>query len=312
MSYTDFRSYSELYHHGILGMHWGIRRFQNEDGSLTGAGKKRYDVGSKRDSSHDKVLNEQDIINVGNSAIYDYGYSGYVDVVLDTYAKTGDESLSYKKGEASEYYKVLDKYGNNCPNCALAVELKKRGINVKPKATGGMSSSQIHEVYVGEKTTRCRTTQDFYKAKNYGPPGSHGQFFGYYESGGGHTYNYTVLKDGSIQFEDAQNGKVWHSLSEMRLDPEASANYFYAGEILNLTNAEIDVEYMRQMDMVDESNYQNNMQMRINQYKKKVEKYVKGIKTLETIKNVASKGIIKTILKKINDKIKVGNIFKKK
>ena len=32
----------ELYHHGILGMHWGIRRFQNEDGSLTAAGKKRY------------------------------------------------------------------------------------------------------------------------------------------------------------------------------------------------------------------------------------------------------------------------------
>lgn len=32
----------ELKHHGILGMHWGIRRFQNADGSLTSAGKKRY------------------------------------------------------------------------------------------------------------------------------------------------------------------------------------------------------------------------------------------------------------------------------
>ena len=32
----------ELYHHGILGQKWGIRRFQNEDGSLTEAGKKRY------------------------------------------------------------------------------------------------------------------------------------------------------------------------------------------------------------------------------------------------------------------------------
>lgn len=31
-----------LAHHGILGMKWGIRRYQNEDGTLTAAGKKRY------------------------------------------------------------------------------------------------------------------------------------------------------------------------------------------------------------------------------------------------------------------------------
>lgn len=34
-------SEEHLKHHGILGMHWGVRRFQREDGSLTSAGKKR-------------------------------------------------------------------------------------------------------------------------------------------------------------------------------------------------------------------------------------------------------------------------------
>ena len=34
----------ELKHHGILGMKWGIRRYQNKDGSLTSGGKKRYNV----------------------------------------------------------------------------------------------------------------------------------------------------------------------------------------------------------------------------------------------------------------------------
>ena len=32
----------ELYHHGIKDQHWGIRRWQNPDGTLTEAGKKRY------------------------------------------------------------------------------------------------------------------------------------------------------------------------------------------------------------------------------------------------------------------------------
>ena len=33
---------NELYHHGVLGQKWGIRRYQNKDGSLTAAGRKRY------------------------------------------------------------------------------------------------------------------------------------------------------------------------------------------------------------------------------------------------------------------------------
>lgn len=32
----------ELYHHGIKGQKWGIRRYQNEDGTLTPEGVKRY------------------------------------------------------------------------------------------------------------------------------------------------------------------------------------------------------------------------------------------------------------------------------
>ena len=37
----------KLYHHGIRGMHWGERRFQNSDGTLTSAGKKRYSGNGK-------------------------------------------------------------------------------------------------------------------------------------------------------------------------------------------------------------------------------------------------------------------------
>lgn len=38
----SFISDDDLYHHGTKGMKLGVRRYQNEDGSLTNAGKKRY------------------------------------------------------------------------------------------------------------------------------------------------------------------------------------------------------------------------------------------------------------------------------
>lgn len=34
---------NELRHYGVLGMKWGVRRYQNKDGTLTTQGKKRYD-----------------------------------------------------------------------------------------------------------------------------------------------------------------------------------------------------------------------------------------------------------------------------
>ena len=57
----------ELCHYGIRGMRWGIRRYQNKDGSLTAAGKKRKKL-SADDRSHlseksrrSKLTNEQTI-----------------------------------------------------------------------------------------------------------------------------------------------------------------------------------------------------------------------------------------------------------
>ena len=39
---------NDLQHHGIKGQKWGVRRFQNKDGDLTPAGRKRYDSTSPK------------------------------------------------------------------------------------------------------------------------------------------------------------------------------------------------------------------------------------------------------------------------
>lgn len=58
---NDYRAYVEcdynsIYHHGVKGQKWGVRRFQNEDGTFTEAGKKRYgrliDLREKIDQTH--------------------------------------------------------------------------------------------------------------------------------------------------------------------------------------------------------------------------------------------------------------------
>ena len=60
-----------LEHHGIKGMKWGVRRYQNADGSLTAAGKKRYLKIMDRDQTQyfkSKLSkNAADVTNIGRN-----------------------------------------------------------------------------------------------------------------------------------------------------------------------------------------------------------------------------------------------------
>lgn len=50
-----------IYHHGVKGQQWGIRRFENKDGSLTDAGKKRYGIDENgKQSKEGKKLQKQE------------------------------------------------------------------------------------------------------------------------------------------------------------------------------------------------------------------------------------------------------------
>lgn len=73
MQHSDLAGY-ELYHHGILGMKWGQRRFQNADGTYTEEGKRRrreenYGERVKEKASKFYANNKNAIAKIGKTAL---------------------------------------------------------------------------------------------------------------------------------------------------------------------------------------------------------------------------------------------------
>lgn len=56
MSDYIYTNDGELHHHGIIGMKWGVRRYQNKNGTLTAAGKKRYDKEVEKAKKEARIL----------------------------------------------------------------------------------------------------------------------------------------------------------------------------------------------------------------------------------------------------------------
>lgn len=113
----------ELYHFGIKGMKWGVRRFQNEDGTLTAAGKKRYGGEAMKSKYSDpksrrKVMSKEDrkeikdyenevykktLKQLENSEEYKKAYKA----MTDSYKRLGDDwNPDDETPEGERFYKL--------------------------------------------------------------------------------------------------------------------------------------------------------------------------------------------------------------
>lgn len=162
-SYTD-----SLTHHGIKGQKWGVRRFQNEDGSYTSRGKKHRletikNAGTKaKDIITSDKFKKAAAIGAGVAGTALIAYGGYqlaqnADLTADP---NFDESTGFMK--QSGYHDHMDDYnganplfmvpGNdfkqNCPYVSMAYEMRRRGFDVRAGGTPhGMTPDRIDMMY---------------------------------------------------------------------------------------------------------------------------------------------------------------------
>jgi hypothetical protein len=147
---------NELYHHGIKGQKWGIRRFQNPDGTLTAAGKKRYIKGDgkltrkgnkayKKDENLKKSIDIERDSSAKAKAMEDLGYENdyYKDSSRDAFVKDIDSNKYWDLHVESAY----DGRSKQTPKEAMAAakKLERKASSIARNAIDKLMKEEYEE-----------------------------------------------------------------------------------------------------------------------------------------------------------------------
>lgn len=143
----------ELYHHGILGMKWGVRRYQNKDGTLTAKGKQRLKDASreyKSEVGNDITLKGQVFDRIGVKNEQD----------------KGSTFVTYTDNDRTLYRSIVEAL----PIYEQAYKLKLKAVD-DIKIAGGKAQVDALLEYLGDKSFADvyveDTTKGYKDSSNY-------------------------------------------------------------------------------------------------------------------------------------------------
>lgn len=148
-----------LAHYGILGMQWGVRRYQNADGSLTSAGRKRYGEGpSKKGGSIKEKIGSRIEYTKKKRAAKAYSrkmstVKGSVDEALNrmTDKRIAKETARYKA--ANDYLKAKEDLKKTIDSTNPKPEPKKDKLERLASSAGKVAT-------LAENVARIKTSYD--------------------------------------------------------------------------------------------------------------------------------------------------------
>lgn len=151
-----------LYHHGILGMKWGIRRFQNKDGTRTAEGKKRYSADLNKSlagMSDDELRRKLNRIRLENA-------------VKDKMVTTTDTKKFGKMGSnvakiaaATQHMPVTTKLGGSVKNITKLIGEKnmdkaRKKIDLSKYSDDQLRRYQLEQEYIQAISPKRKSTID--------------------------------------------------------------------------------------------------------------------------------------------------------
>lgn len=138
-----------LAHHGILGQKWGVRRFQNKDGSLTAAGRRRYDYDIEGTKKKYESAKEQ------YKAYKSDKNKTYMDLAKDEYTNAKIKKKLSEETKVSSHRQKLESL------------YKDKGMTEEEAAIAAYKRDRTEKIVVGALATAAVATAVIVAKKQY-------------------------------------------------------------------------------------------------------------------------------------------------